>query len=191
MLITQWRKPENEARTTIGKQNRSKVTLLHVAGSKSFARIGHELGEELGYAPRRDEIFIKAYTRKSGVPTAQAVPLIDELQKKAELYPELKEKPIQEGDLYAHVFGEKEPKGCVRVLGLGRTPQNVGTPGIKAKVPTKLAMEIELRQQAEQRASNLLDRMEELQHQFVEMQKVVYSQGSHNVETHSPHNSFS
>lgn len=112
-------------------------------------------------------------------------------KKKAEFYPELKEKPIQEGDLYAHVFGEKEPKGCVRVLGLGRTPQNVGTPGIKAKVPTKLAMEIELRQQAEQRASNLLDRMEELQHQFVEMQKVVYSQGSHNVETHSPHNSFS
>lgn len=76
MLITQWRKPENEARTTLGKQNRSKVTLLHVAGSKSFARTGHELGEELGYAPRRDEIFIKAYTRKSGVPTAQAAPLI-------------------------------------------------------------------------------------------------------------------
>ncbi|KAM0832908.1 hypothetical protein ACQ4PT_064618 [Festuca glaucescens] len=181
------------ARTTLGKQNRSKVTLLHVAGSKSFARTGHELGEELGYAPRRDEIFIKAYTRKSGVPTAQAAPLIVSQihHASSEFYPELKEKPIQEGDLYAHVFGEKEPKGCVRVLGLGRTPQNVGTPGIKAKVPTKLAMEIELRQQAEQRASNLLDRMEELQRQFVEMQKVVYSQGSHNVETHSPHNSFS
>jgi hypothetical protein len=44
----------------------------------------------------------------------------------------LTQKTIQEGDAFAAVYGEKEPKGCVRVLGLGPTPQSVGTPGVKS-----------------------------------------------------------
>ena len=32
--------------------------------------------EELGYDPQRDEIFVRAHTRKIGVPTAQAETLI-------------------------------------------------------------------------------------------------------------------
>lgn len=32
--------------------------------------------EELGCSPRRDEIFIRAHTRKNGLPTRQAEPLI-------------------------------------------------------------------------------------------------------------------
>jgi len=34
----------------------------------------------------------------------------------------LKDRSIQEGDAYAAVCGEKEPKGHVRVLGLGPIP---------------------------------------------------------------------
>jgi hypothetical protein len=44
----------------------------------------------------------------------------------------LTQKTIQEGDAFAAVYGEKEPKGCVRVLGLGPTPKSVGTPGVKS-----------------------------------------------------------
>jgi len=46
-----------------------------------------------------------------------------------EARPELKQKTIQQGDAYAAACGEKEPRGCVRVLGLGPTPQDVGTRG--------------------------------------------------------------
>ena len=51
------------------------------------------------------------------------------------------QKSIQEGDAFAAVCGEKEPKGCVRVLGLGPTPQSVGTPGVKSCIPTIIQME--------------------------------------------------
>jgi len=43
----------------------------------------------------------------------------------------LKGKTIQEGDVYAAVCGAKEPRGRVRVLGLGPTPQEIGIPGLK------------------------------------------------------------
>ena len=46
---------------------------------------------------------------------------------KAESHPELKEKSIKEGDLFAHVCGMKEPRGSVRVLGQSITPQDLRT----------------------------------------------------------------
>ena len=67
---------------------------------------------------------------------------------------------IEEGDLYAHTFGEKEPRGRVRMLGTGPTPQSVGAPGTKAKLPTKLAMQIQLRRRVEQEVSTLKERMQ-------------------------------
>lgn len=53
----------------------------------------------------------------------------------------MKERSIQQGDAFAAVCGEKEPRGRVRVLGLGPTPQEVGTPGLKCYTPTRLQME--------------------------------------------------
>ncbi|KAG8056249.1 hypothetical protein GUJ93_ZPchr0002g24441 [Zizania palustris] len=53
----------------------------------------------------------------------------EKLQETAVKNLELKEKTIQEGDLFAHVYGLKEPRGHVRVLGNGPTPKDVGTPG--------------------------------------------------------------
>jgi hypothetical protein len=57
-----------------------------------------------------------------------------------EIYPELSERTIQQGDAFAVVYGLKEPKGYVRGLGLGPTPQDVGTPGLKCYAPTRLQM---------------------------------------------------
>jgi hypothetical protein len=39
----------------------------------------------------------------------------------------LKDRSIEDGDLYAHIFGEKESRDRIRGLGLGPTPQDVGT----------------------------------------------------------------
>jgi DNA primase len=61
----------------------------------------------------------------------------------------LTEKSIQEGDAFATACGQKEPKGRVRVLGLGPTPQTVGTPGVKRYTPTRVQMQVrEFKRQA-------------------------------------------
>jgi hypothetical protein len=39
------------------------------------------------------------------------------------VYPELNERTIKEGDIFAVVCGEKEPKRYIRVMELGPTPQ--------------------------------------------------------------------
>lgn len=48
------------------------------------------------------------------------------------------DRTIQQGDAYAIVCGLKEPKGRVRVLGVGPTPQDIGTPELKSYVPTRI-----------------------------------------------------
>ncbi|RLM99005.1 uncharacterized protein C2845_PM06G26040 [Panicum miliaceum] len=132
---------ELKARTERAKACRAKLQLLHTSGSMSHASARHNLGEELGRPARRDEVFVKTYTRKNGVPSRQAAPKIDEIKEVLEAYLELMDKTIQQGDAYAVVCGLKEPKGCVRVLGLGPTPQEIGTPGLKSYMPTRIQME--------------------------------------------------
>jgi hypothetical protein len=60
----------------------------------------------------------------------------------------------------------KEPKGYVRGLGLGPTPQDVGTPGLKCYAPTRLQMEIFARERAESEKAALEQRVRELQDQL-------------------------
>ena len=77
---------------------------------------------------------------------------------------------IQEGDVFAAACGEKEPRGCVRVLGLGPTPQDVGTPGLKSYKPTRLQMEVLARKRAEREIVDLQQRLakkEELQEEMM------------------------
>ena len=56
----------------------------------------------------------------------------DEIKEILEVYPEVVDRTIQQGDAYAIVCGLKEPKGRVRVLGVGPTPQDIGTPELKS-----------------------------------------------------------
>ena len=59
------------------------------------------------------------------------------------------ERSIQQGDVFAAACGEKEPRGRVRALGLGPTPQDIGTPGLKCYKPTRLQMEVLARKKVE------------------------------------------
>jgi hypothetical protein len=54
----------------------------------------------------------------------------------------LTERTIQEGDAFAAACGTKELKGRIRLLGLGPTPQTVGTPGVKGYTPTRVQMQL-------------------------------------------------
>jgi hypothetical protein len=95
----------------------------------------------------------------------------------------LKDRTIQEGDVYAAVCGAKEPRGRVRVLGLGPTPQEIGTPGLRVLMSTRMQMEILARQQAEIKNRTLEQRIIELEERM--------AQGRSNVEDLSQHGSNS
>lgn len=78
------------------------------------------------------------------------------------------QRTIQEGDAFAAACGEKEPKGRVRVLGLGPTPQSVGTPGVKSYTPTRIQMEVVARRKAEAEQEALRQRIVELEEKLLE-----------------------
>ena len=87
------------------------------------------------------------------------------------------------GDLFARVVGMKEPKGRVRVLGLGPTPQDVGTPGTRGKVSTRTLIEIVARREAEHRVSTLEEQMRQMMERMNQMEQMMpTSQRVHNLE---------
>lgn len=115
------------------------------------------------------------------------IDLQNQLKEVATNNPKLKDKSIQEGDLYSHVCGEKEPKGRVRVVGLGPTPQDIGTPGAKNYISTRMQIAIEGRRQATKQVEVLTDRVDQLQQELNEMkQLMLVVQGSN-----SHHGSYS
>ena len=97
-------------------------------------------------------------------------------------------KSIQEGDLFARACGMKEPRGRVRVLGLGRTPQDLGTPGTRGKLSTRVLVEMQGRQEAENRYNMLQGNVQQMEERMNRMELMLASQGRHNLETPSSHN---
>lgn len=183
-LIDYWRSPDAQAATERAKKCRSKLKLNHTSGSVSHACCRHNLGQQLGRPPRRDEVFIKTHTSKSGVPLVHAALTINKLKAIVEARPELKDRTIQQGDAFAVVCGLKEPRGRVRVLGLGPTPQDIGVSGLKSYVPTRLQMEVLARKKAESEKSALEQRIMEMEQEMIEQQRQI-------VENISQHGSNS
>jgi hypothetical protein len=97
------------------------------------------------------------------------------------------DKTIQQGDAFAVVCGVKEPKGRVRCLGLGPTPQDIGTLGLKAYTSTRLQIQVLARQKAESDILVLQQRILDMQQR--EEQRMARE--SPNVETISQHGSNS
>nr|XP_051206869.1 uncharacterized protein LOC127321956 isoform X2 [Lolium perenne] len=188
-LLKYWRSPEFEVRSSTAKENRAKSTVPHTAGSKSHARVTQEMADELGYAPRRDEVYIRTHTLKKGPQKGQhvqqAAPIINKLLQAVDEHPDWKEKSLKEGDLFARAVGMKEPRGRIRVLGLGPTPQDVGTPDTRGKVSTRVLVEMVARREAEHRMNTLEDQMQQMREQMHKMQQMLASPGGRNLETPS------
>jgi hypothetical protein len=110
-----------------------------------------------------------------------------DLLRAANNHPDWKEKSLKEGDLFARVVGLKEPRGRVRVLGLGPTPQDVGTPGTRGKVSTRVLAEMVAHREAEHRMSTLEEQMQQMEQRMNKMQEMM-SQGGHNLEAPSSQN---
>ena len=98
------------------------------------------------------------------------------------------DRTIQQGDACAIVSGLKEPKGRVRVLGVGPTPQDIGTPELKLYLPTRIQMEILAHEKAESEKAALQQRVKELEEQMVE-ERLTRERQNH--ESNSQHGSNS
>jgi len=93
------------------------------------------------------------------------------LKEVIEARPELMERTIQQGDAFAVVCGVKEPRGRVHCLGLGPTPQDIGTPGLKEYSSTRLQIQVLACQKAER--DNLVLRQSILEMQEREEQRIA------------------
>ena len=80
-------------------------------------------------------------------------------------------KTIQEGDVFAAACGEKEPSGHVRVLGLGSTPQDISTPGLKSYIPTRLQMAVLARKRA---SNDVRGKIWKLSHRMVQTHDTMW-----------------
>ncbi|KAM3271200.1 hypothetical protein ACQJBY_041774 [Aegilops geniculata] len=83
----------------------------------------------------------------------------------------------------------KEPRGRVRVLGLGPTPQDMGTPGTRGKLSTRVLVEMEGLREAEKRFNMLEGHVQQMQERMNRMELMLASQGGHNIGTPSSQNS--
>nr|XP_051223922.1 eukaryotic translation initiation factor 5B-like [Lolium perenne] len=145
------------------KRNRSRQKVMHTAGSKSYARIASEMHKENGYAPRRDELFLRTHSkRKDGTPIDKdTAKIISDIEEAIETNPELLEKTIEQGDVLAHVLG-KEKNGYVRCVGMGPSPGRLGIPGGQKLKSTKLQMAEEETKEAWRANDVLKEHVEEI-----------------------------
>ncbi|CAD6268749.1 unnamed protein product [Miscanthus lutarioriparius] len=146
--------------------------------------------DELGRPPRRDELYIKTHTRKNGVAIRNAEPIISKLKATVEARPELTERTIQQGDVFSAALGSKEPRGHVRALGLGPTPQDGCIAGLKCYTPTRFQMEVLARKKAESRSEALEQRLTQMEAQMQMMEK-RFAQERRNIEVMSQNGSNS
>ncbi|XP_038680406.1 uncharacterized protein LOC119981387 [Tripterygium wilfordii] len=125
--VEKWCSEESQRKSEQNKKIRSKQTLLHTAGTKSFARVAAEMTKIDGVAPSRAKLFIKTHTRKDGsILTEDTREKIQKIEEKITQDPNVgisNEDDIgwSKDDVYSEVFGD-ERNGRVRGLGHGPTP---------------------------------------------------------------------
>lgn len=118
---------------------------------------------ENGYAPRRDELFMRTNTkRKDGTPIdSDNAKIISDIEVAIETNPKLLEKTLEQGDVLAHVLG-KERNGYVRCVGIGPGPGRLGIPGGQKLKSTKLQMAEEETKEAWSANDVLREHVEEI-----------------------------
>ena len=71
------------------------------------------------------------------------------------------------------------------MLGLGPTPQDLGTPGTRGKLSTRVLVEMEGRREAENRFNMLEGHVLQMQEQMNRMELMLASQGGQKLQTPS------
>ncbi|XP_077221391.1 uncharacterized protein LOC143855090 [Tasmannia lanceolata] len=124
-LCNHWRSPLGQKRSETNKANRSKQLTTHTAGTKSFARIRHEEGQDLS----RVEMFRRTHTKKDGRPVDSASEaLMEKFLEYETQHPQSSANDIAaKDDVFAQVMGP-ERRGRVRMMGFGTNPTQMFGP---------------------------------------------------------------
>ncbi|KAK9072461.1 hypothetical protein SSX86_008895 [Deinandra increscens subsp. villosa] len=118
-LVARWFTPEFQNTCVKKRSSRSKMKEPHVTGTKSFARLAHELAmDNDGMYPTRGEMYIKTRTRKDGsIVDDEALGVVTSL--KAIASKSTSTSGVQDdfsNDEYSKVKGP-EKRGYVRLVG--------------------------------------------------------------------------
>ncbi|KAF8404352.1 hypothetical protein HHK36_009235 [Tetracentron sinense] len=123
-LVQYWSSPRVQAIAKRNKANRSKQTMKHAGGTKSFARYRDEATQSRtdGSTPTQVDLFFLTHRQKNGRAVDERSEEI--MSKFRELSNSNQDGSSSISDIYTHVMGP-ERHGRVRGYGLGPTPTSV------------------------------------------------------------------
>ncbi|MQL91613.1 hypothetical protein Taro_024232 [Colocasia esculenta] len=113
-------------RSETNKQNKTKHTFFHCAGSKSFADIYHDKFLKTGATLDRGDLFIRTRIKKAGGPVNdESATMIDKIRD-IKLTQQLTTSSsiASVGDAYEQVMGQ-DRTGRIRGIGTGPTPKSL------------------------------------------------------------------
>ncbi|MQM10240.1 hypothetical protein Taro_043130 [Colocasia esculenta] len=125
-LVQIWSLEEFKKRSEINKQNKSKHTFFHCAGSKSFADIYHEEFLKTEATLDRGDLFIRPRMKKAGGPVnEESAAMIDKIRDiKLTQQSSISSSIASMGDAYEQVMG-RDRNGRVCGIGMGPTPKSL------------------------------------------------------------------
>ncbi|MQM12757.1 hypothetical protein Taro_045678, partial [Colocasia esculenta] len=125
-LVQIWSSEEFKKRSETNKQNKSKHTFFHCAGSKSFADIYHNEFLKTGATLDRGDLFIRTRMKKAGGPVNdESAAMIDKIRDiKLTQQSTTSSSIASVGDAYVQVMG-RDRTGRICGIGTGPTPKSL------------------------------------------------------------------
>ncbi|KAI0492510.1 hypothetical protein KFK09_026783 [Dendrobium nobile] len=118
-LLTYWNSEESKCISERNKKSRSKKSLMHITGKKSFGQVREDQEKSIGHSPTRVEMFERCYT-KEGI--TNSIEACEALEKMKEIRSQTSQtEDVGRDDIFSKVLGN-DKVGRVRMYGFGVTP---------------------------------------------------------------------
>ncbi|KAI0495169.1 hypothetical protein KFK09_025319 [Dendrobium nobile] len=118
-LLTYWNSEESKCISERNKKSRSKKSLMHITGKKSFGQVREDQEKSIGHSPTRVKMFEKCYT-KEGI--TNSIEACEALEKMKEIRSQTSQtEDFEKDDIFSKVLGN-DKVGRVRMYGFGVTP---------------------------------------------------------------------
>ncbi|KAB1226496.1 hypothetical protein CJ030_MR1G014078 [Morella rubra] len=166
--------PRYEGKSEINRRNRSKLTVYHTTGTKSFARKRHELLgavhiDEVGPA----DLYAASHKRKNGEWICDAARMNFEKMMEVEAQATMEGRTLTDVEVFTQVLGEK--RGYVRGLGDSVRPVSTSCSSSSADMARRLTetqLELEqIRADREKESQEQMHEIHSLQQKMEEMQE--------------------
>ncbi|KAI0519409.1 hypothetical protein KFK09_006856 [Dendrobium nobile] len=118
-LLTYWNSEESKCISERNKKSRSKKSLMHITGKRSFGQVREDQEKSIGHSPTRVEMFERCYT-KEGI--TNSIEACEALEKMKEIRSQTSQtEDVGRDDIFSKVLGN-DKVGRVRMYGFGVTP---------------------------------------------------------------------